>query len=187
MVNWNSIGNVGSFSNSSRCGLISCFPLLKGNDRLAVLPMTWLTQDWTIIKGLHSSGWSDTGVVQVAWHWRIGSPLAYFDIYWGRFGSSGSWVTQWLCSGTVAVHWVDSNLADAEYFAEIEASDWSRARNPGFWLVERTLRKCSKGVPLRSWISANGSLLKLFYTVRIGESTQDWTINTGLVNWYRNG
>ena len=135
----------------------------------------------------HPSGWSDTGVVQVAWHWRIGSPLAYFHIYWGRFGSSGSSVTQWLCSGTVAVHWVDSNLADAEYFAEIEASDWSRARNPGFWLVERTLRKCSKGVPLRSWISANGSLLKLFYTVRIGESTQDWTINTGLVNWYRNG
>ena len=164
----------------------------------------------------HPSGWSDTGVVQVAWHWRIGSPLAYFDIYWGRFGSSGSSVTQWLCSGTVAVHWVDSNFADAEYFAEIVASDWSRARNPGFSLVERSLRKFSKGVPLQSWMCANRALLTSNNTglvhMRSGNFsnssrcwligrfplikgndrlailpmtslTQDWTIDTGLVNW----
>ena len=38
----------GNFSNSSRCWLIGRFPLIKGNDRLAILPMTSLTQDWTI-------------------------------------------------------------------------------------------------------------------------------------------
>ena len=42
----------------------------------------------------HPSGWSDTGVVQMTWHWRIGSPLAYLDIHWGKIGSIGTSVTQ---------------------------------------------------------------------------------------------
>ena len=118
MVNWHRNGQLEfhwqcwDFSNSSRCWLIGRFPLIKGNDRLASLSMKLYYRDWVpwndSLLELQPSGWSDTGLVQVAWHWQIGSPLAYFDIYWGRFGSSGSSVTQWLCSGTVAVHWHES-------------------------------------------------------------------------------
>ena len=52
------------------------------------------------------------------------------------------------------------SLEKVQNLAEIEASHWSRAQNPGFLLVERTLRKYSKGVPLRSWTSANRWILK---------------------------
>ena len=52
------------------------------------------------------------------------------------------------------------SLEKVQNLAEIEASHWSRAQNPGFLLVERTLRKYSKGVPLRSWTSANRWILR---------------------------
>ena len=42
---------------------------------------------------------------------------------------------------------MDSNLADAGYFAEIEASDWSRAQNAGFSLVERSQENFQRGYP----------------------------------------
>ena len=40
-----------------------------------------------------------------------------------------------------------SNLADAGNFAEIEASDWSRAQNAGFSLVERSQENFQRGYP----------------------------------------
>ena len=52
------------------------------------------------------------------------------------------------------------SLEQVRNLAKIEASHWSRAQNPGFLLVERTLRKYSKGVPLRSWTSSNRWILK---------------------------
>ena len=47
----------------------------------------------------------------------------------------------------MAVDWLGSNLAEAEYFAEIEASDWSRAQNAGFSLVERSQENFQRGYP----------------------------------------
>ena len=62
-------------------------PSIEGSDRLAS------SRDEAVIE-LHPSGWSDTGVVQVAWNWRIGSPLTIMDIHREILVSSGSSVTQ---------------------------------------------------------------------------------------------
>ena len=51
-------------------------------------------------------------------------------------GSGVTTVTQewmeWQCIDKLTVHWMISNLFDAKNLAKIEASDWSRAQNPGF-------------------------------------------------------
>ena len=46
---------------------------------------------------------------------------------------TGTWLSldsQSDKSGTVAVHWMASDSTEVENLAEIEASDWSRAKNP---------------------------------------------------------
>ena len=58
-------------------------------------------------------------VVQVTYHSQICTPSAYLAIYLKGIGS-------------IALQGHNKNLADAKNFPEIEASDWSRAQNPGF-------------------------------------------------------
>ena len=67
------------------------------------------------------------------------------------------------------------------------------SQNQGLWLVESSesllligreaLQKFSKGVPLRSWISANGSLLKILHTVSGSPVTQWHSCGTVTLCW----
>ena len=94
----------------------------------------------------HEFGSIGRGVVWVALQWHTGTELTEPAL-------RRIWVTQ---------HWIAPDWTESENLAKIEASDWWRARNAGFWLVQRTLWKCSKGVPLRSWACATGAVLKLY-------------------------
>ena len=75
---------------------------------------------------------------------------------------------------------MDSNLADAGYFAEIEASDWSRAQNAGFSLVERSPRKFSSQYPLGEiwfkWIFSGTVTLQWPEWQSSGRLTLDWLV-----------
>ena len=82
MVNWNSIGNVGNISNSSRCWLIGRFPLIKGNDRLASLSMKLYYRDWV--------PWNDSlldwhRIGQLTLDWSIGTGM----VNWNSIGNVG--------------------------------------------------------------------------------------------------
>ena len=59
-------------------------------------------------------------------------------------------VVNWhtISSQLAHLHWGTPDLINKKNLAKIEASDWSRAQNAGFSLVERSHRKFSKGVPL---------------------------------------
>ena len=79
-----------------------------------------------------------------------------------QWHSSGKGVVipdNWQSICTLAFDWQTPYLANPENPAEIEASHWSRAQNAGFSLVERSVRKFLKGVPLQSWTCANRGFL----------------------------
>ena len=61
----------------------------------------------------------------VEWHWSGYSGSNEFaEIEWHL-----NW-SEWQSSDRVGVDWMVSDLTEAENLAEIEASDWSRAKNP---------------------------------------------------------
>ena len=68
------------------------FPSIEGNSRGA-RPWVEIVIDW------HPSGLSDTGVVQVAYHWQIRSPLAYLAMDWFKWHPGDTVTLQWH-SGT---------------------------------------------------------------------------------------
>ena len=69
-------------------------------------------------------------------------------VQWHYIGTPLTFVCQSI--GAFAFDWWTPDSAKAKNLAEMEAPDWSRAKNAGFSLVERSLRKFSKGVTLRS-------------------------------------
>ena len=111
----------------------------------------------------------------VTLHWYSGSALVHLRLFYSAnclykgkclsktIISSGTELARhWSIFIELVMDWMGSELTEAQNLAEIEASDWSRAKNPALWLVKRTSGKCSKGVPLRSWVCATGAVLKLY-------------------------
>ena len=70
-------------------------------------------------------------------------------------------VVNWhtISSQLAHLHWGTPDLINKKNLAKIEASDWWRAQNAGFSLVERSHRKFSKGVPLRYCSCVNWMIL----------------------------
>ena len=123
----------------------------------------WVAPEWL---ELHNSGSSVMALVDLQSFGSIvnelclsGKELVWVALQW----PTGIELTEPALRRTwVTLHWTALDWTEPENLAEIEASDWSRARNAGFWLVQRTFWKCSKGVPLRSWTFATRTVLKLY-------------------------
>ena len=104
-VQWQSdtgLANVG-YGIHLRTRLIGRFPIYREATDQPHQEMKLYYRDWVpsndSLLEWHPSGWSDTGVVQMTWHWRIGSPLAYLDIHWDEI-----WF-KWIFSDTVTLQW----------------------------------------------------------------------------------
>ena len=70
--------------------------------------------------------------------------------------------------------WMVQNSANAKNIADIKASHWSRAQNSGSWLVERTVRKYSRGKPIILLILRMASPMGLaIFRIRKGQVPWD--------------
>ena len=112
---------------------------LKWHSIDSLLTLHWQSIDIQLTVNWHSIGsqltfnWQCIDIQLAVNLYSIGSQLAFhlqlnqtpFELPFRRI--------------RLAMHWVVQSLAKVQNLAEIEASHWSRAQNPGFLLVERTL------------------------------------------------
>ena len=147
--------------------LLGCSVIFK----LSEIPVTfqWQLSDIPVTVQWQLSGTLLVKLVLswVTFQWQICTPSAYLAIYLKGIGS-------------MALQGHNKNLADAKNFPEIEASDWSRAQNPGFWLVERLSKNFQRGYPYDP-----GSLpMDHFWRSFILSVAVQWPSDTHVAQWH---
>ena len=107
--------------------------------------------------------------------------------------TQSSWLNSWdpvnfhcALTGWIEAKWQPLELVKEKNVPEMEACDWSRARNRGFSLVESLLRQYSKGVPLRSRICANVLILGQFFPIE-GVILSIFSILSSGIKWQSSG
>ena len=147
--------------------LLRCSVIFK----LSEIPVTfqWQLSDIPVTVQWQLSGTLLVKLVLswVTFQWQICTPSAYLAIYLKGIGS-------------MALQGHNKNLADAKNFPEIEASDWSRAQNPCFWLVERLSKNFQRGYPYDP-----GSLpMDHFWRSFILSVAVQWHSDTHVAQWH---